>query len=68
MAGALGEAVETYRRLIDAFPALPEAARAMISAADCLVAQGEEHVGEAEELLRQLLAGRHFGPRRGRVP
>ncbi len=60
--GLLEDAVAAYRRLIDELPALPEAARAMLHASDCLIALGPERYEEAEQMLDGLLDGKHFGP------
>ncbi|MBN2446353.1 MAG: tetratricopeptide repeat protein [Phycisphaerae bacterium] len=60
--GQYDEAIRWYRELIEAFPTLAEAAQAQVSIADCLIAQGEDRLDEAEAVLDELLSGEHFGP------
>lgn len=60
--GRPAEALHWYRRLIDGYPALNEAAAARVQAAKSLISLGADRYAEAEQLLSDLLAGGSVAP------
>lgn len=61
--GRFEAAIAAYRRLMERYPELPEAAIARVMTAGCLVSLGQERNAEAERLLTDLLEDGDVSPR-----